>query len=604
MSALSQLSMIAVGAAGGPITMGLAAAGFAAAGFFAGFWSASTRQQGLGKAARFAHPREVVEETEPGEASQSSRTGINESPELLLEFLSDSPVVPAQVPTILMTDAKRGEGRSRYQRSAGIYREEKDLLPPGEFDIDKADYLLDLAQHAYKNPPPGQGYTTPGLEGPPAVTFFDKSILTAIYDGVLEVKVERATGLRPLRGKGDVSAYAEVTRGSSSFRTKAVRNTASPVWNATFTFFVGNTNWDSHVIKVFDNNNGNTELGTAGLGMGDLMAHPGRETKLWLPLTGFHGEAGTIYMTCRYTSFQETDPDDIPELKPITEKVASGNFSDMKPIGGLKPAAFVECKFTDTQVWLHSDVAQRKLVFSFRGTEDIRCIKDIWTDVSFVPCKFVPVIEDVPAGDPQISVHSGFMRAYRSVHMQLGALVRAITSSEPWDVEVTGHSLGGALANLAAYELAVYRTSAGHVKSVKLYTYGCPRVGNDRFAQGFNKVLRDAWRITNRLDLVPSLPPSGIFIKYTHAGNPVRLRPDGCFYKGVENLKKDIERDINWFGSIISTKGFKQHYGQFYKDMLTNAKNLLGTKASTSASTTEIPAKAADQAAKTIGSIL
>ncbi|GIL50707.1 hypothetical protein Vafri_6821 [Volvox africanus] len=585
--------IIAAGAAGGPITIGLAAACFGAAGFLAGSWS-SSRKQGLGKAARIAHSCEVVEDTEAGE-------GENDPRELLLEFLSDSPIVPSHLPTLLrVTDAKRGDGRSLVRRLAVSHEEE------GEFDIERADILLDLAMHAYKNPQRGQGYKTQGLESSPAVTFFDKAILTAIYNGVLVVNVERATGLRPLRGKGDVSAYAQVTIQSSLFRTKAVRNTASPVWNATFTVFLGDTNWESLAINVFDNNRNSELLGNASLGLGDLMANPGRDTQLRLPLISPQGAAaGTIHMNCRYISFQETDPDDISELTPITEtldKVDSNKFSDMKPMGGLKPAAFIDSKSTDTQVWLHSDVAQRKLVVSFRGTEKFA---DILTDVAMAPCKFNPILEDDKYA--QIFVHGGFMNALKSVHQELGALVRAITSEQdqPWQVEVTGHSLGGALATLAAYELAVFRNQAGKVKSVKLYTYGCPRVGNNSFAKDFDKVLRDAWRITNRLDLVPSVPPSGVLFKFTHAGNPVRLRDDGCFHKGVENLTEDIERDINWFTSIASLRGIKEHSGAFYKDMLTNAKKLLGMNASTSAaSTTGIPAKAGDPAAKIAGEII
>jgi nuclear pore complex protein Nup85 len=55
-------------------------------------------------------------------------------------------------------------------------------------------------------------------------------------------------------------------------------------------------------------------------------------------------------------------------------------------------------------------------------------------------------------------VHSGFLSAYRSVKDQVLSLVAALTAGaspgDPWVIWVTGHSLGGALATLCAYELA------------------------------------------------------------------------------------------------------------------------------------------------------
>lgn len=55
-------------------------------------------------------------------------------------------------------------------------------------------------------------------------------------------------------------------------------------------------------------------------------------------------------------------------------------------------------------------------------------------------------------------VHSGFLGAYDSVRNKVFRVVEQLTASrsaeEPWTVFVTGHSLGGALATLAAYDIA------------------------------------------------------------------------------------------------------------------------------------------------------
>lgn len=55
-------------------------------------------------------------------------------------------------------------------------------------------------------------------------------------------------------------------------------------------------------------------------------------------------------------------------------------------------------------------------------------------------------------------VHSGFLGAYDSVKNKVFRIVDQVTASrsaeEPWVVFITGHSLGGALATLAAYDVS------------------------------------------------------------------------------------------------------------------------------------------------------
>lgn len=55
-------------------------------------------------------------------------------------------------------------------------------------------------------------------------------------------------------------------------------------------------------------------------------------------------------------------------------------------------------------------------------------------------------------------MHSGFLAAYDSVKAKIFRIVDQATSGrsadQPWKVFITGHSLGGALATLAAYDMA------------------------------------------------------------------------------------------------------------------------------------------------------
>ena len=56
---------------------------------------------------------------------------------------------------------------------------------------------------------------------------------------------------------------------------------------------------------------------------------------------------------------------------------------------------------------------------------------------------------------------------------------------------ITGHSLGGALAVLAAFDI---KRAMGSFR-VELYTYGTPYPGNRAFARQFNALLPDTWHV-------------------------------------------------------------------------------------------------------------
>jgi hypothetical protein len=56
-------------------------------------------------------------------------------------------------------------------------------------------------------------------------------------------------------------------------------------------------------------------------------------------------------------------------------------------------------------------------------------------------------------------------------------------------------------------------------KHIHMYTYGAPRVGNKAFADAFNQRLKgDAWRITNKADIVPRCVGLGLMALGVLAG--------------------------------------------------------------------------------------
>eukprot|EP00930_Biecheleria_cincta_P071351 TRINITY_DN58860_c0_g1_i1.p1 TRINITY_DN58860_c0_g1~~TRINITY_DN58860_c0_g1_i1.p1 ORF type:complete len:1129 (+),score=210.06 TRINITY_DN58860_c0_g1_i1:48-3389(+) len=105
-------------------------------------------------------------------------------------------------------------------------------------------------------------------------------------------------------------------------------------------------------------------------------------------------------------------------------------------------------------------------------------------------------------------IHQGFQTAYFGIREQmleklngdlaacgLDSLARHVT------VRITGHSLGGALATLAAYDLTSKFSCELHV-----VTWGCPRIGDAEFAASCRETLPRMVRFVTKMDPVPRLP--------------------------------------------------------------------------------------------------
>ncbi|KAK5979013.1 Class 3 lipase protein [Trichostrongylus colubriformis] len=74
-----------------------------------------------------------------------------------------------------------------------------------------------------------------------------------------------------------------------------------------------------------------------------------------------------------------------------------------------------------------------------------------------------------------------------------------------YQVWVTGHSLGGAMASLAASYIVAAKLVPG--TSVELVTFGQPRTGNKDFAAAHDGQMAYTYRVTHWRDIVPHVPP-------------------------------------------------------------------------------------------------
>lgn len=100
-------------------------------------------------------------------------------------------------------------------------------------------------------------------------------------------------------------------------------------------------------------------------------------------------------------------------------------------------------------------------------------------------------------------LHQGFYEAYAAVSRGFEEQLAANTEQKR-PILFVGHSLGGALSNLAAV-----RAAKNNEQVLALYTFGAPRVGNSAFVASTEGVLGNKhYRLTRGIDIVPHVPPA------------------------------------------------------------------------------------------------
>ncbi len=121
---------------------------------------------------------------------------------------------------------------------------------------------------------------------------------------------------------------------------------------------------------------------------------------------------------------------------------------------------------------------------------------------------------DTPEPDRRIRVHRGFFQAYQAVHDQIAPHMAQFWADHPrTPVYITGHSLGGALAQIATAHFTSDQIAA-------CYTFGGPRVAE----RDFDTVVKSPlYRVVNGYDLVPKLPWR--LLGYCHTGDVRRMLP-------------------------------------------------------------------------------
>ena len=207
----------------------------------------------------------------------------------------------------------------------------------------------------------------------------------------------------------------------------------------------------------------------------------------------------------------------------------------------LAPAKFVEDHETDAQAVIQ-DHGER-VTIAFRGSSS----RSDWIGNMLVP------LTQVQGLSPGACAHMGFLRQYRSLHNRILAHLAKTGATR---VTLTGHSLGGAIAVIAAACLPE------HV-SCDLITFGAPRPGNRNLSECALKRCVTCVRVVNDRDIVPCMPPQ--VFGFQHVCAPFQwIKHDGT----VSEQKSEQHLVAQLLGRLFSALrmdfGIRDHFIEEY----------------------------------------
>ncbi|ORX72380.1 alpha/beta-hydrolase, partial [Linderina pennispora] len=127
-------------------------------------------------------------------------------------------------------------------------------------------------------------------------------------------------------------------------------------------------------------------------------------------------------------------------------------------------------------------------------------------------------------------VHIGFLAGYKSTADGIKKNIADLAAKYPdYKIVLTGHSLGGAEATIAAADIVLTRQE--WVSKLQLWTYGEPRVGTPAFVNWLSQQPFPIYRVVNKGDLVPQIPTRSL--GFQHHSQEVWYSPnDGTKFCG------------------------------------------------------------------------
>ena len=154
------------------------------------------------------------------------------------------------------------------------------------------------------------------------------------------------------------------------------------------------------------------------------------------------------------------------------------------------------------------------------------------------------------------NVHEGMFYAYVQVQSAVLNKVKQLLNDHVGaEVLVTGHSLGGGLATLAALDIAAFIPAH---EDLSLYTFGQPRIGDEGLSRYLFEMIPNYERVVHYDDAIPHNPLNSM--GYKHAGNEVwyGTQEHTDNYKECENFPGQTENP-GCSGTLWTQMGVTAH---------------------------------------------
>jgi hypothetical protein len=175
---------------------------------------------------------------------------------------------------------------------------------------------------------------------------------------------------------------------------------------------------------------------------------------------------------------------------------------------------------------------------------------------------------DFAAAGVEARFHRGFMEALHKIWEPLLAAVTEAVEAGDRPLWITGHSMGGSLALLAAWRL-----QRNFITVHEIVTFGAPMTGNLATAQAFEQEFAGKiFRYVNLEDPVPLLPSISLdlaFNTYAHCQTEVSLAAVQALASATSSIMHQIVEathiDHLW-NAVVSR--LSAHFIEYYEDRI------------------------------------
>ena len=309
-------------------------------------------------------------------------------------------------------------------------------------------------------------------------------------------------------------------------------------------------------------------------------------------------------------ALESTKPGDAQNALFLAEACALAYLDEPAGAQGFRDLLGLEARLysaDNTQVYVAQ--SDKVLVVAFRGSQSPNTLDGLkdWLLTNANNYLILPegqIGTDFAAAGVGARFHRGFLGALNDIWQPLYSAVDEAMKASERPVWVTGHSLGGALALLAAWRL-----QRNFIAVHEVMTFGAPMIGNDTAARAFEaEFAGKIFRYVNFEDPVPLLPSVSLVANtYEHCQSEVALKAAQAAVSALDALKKSagsaasqlLEASLidNVWGIVQSriSAHFIDHYQERVKEKCQPPASLLAEPGKSTASEVDASAGTSEQ---------